>query len=648
MTLFKQIAIIFSIFIILIIGSVMYLNFNSANEFIQNQLYTTSEDTATSLGLSLSVEIPNAQANEDLSTMETMIQAIFDRGYYEEITLKDMDGNILIENKNILKVKDIPDWFINNVNIIVPTAKMQISGGWMPYGVISVKLHSGHAYMQLWQTFTNLLETFTILVCIVLLTLYFVLKIVLKSLVGVEKQAKAITNNDFIIQEKLPFTTEFKNVVIGMNKMVAKVKDVFDHEALMVKKYNDLLYNDQDTGMGNRKFFSLKLSSLLNGQDAKSSGTVIIFILHNFSEVKKSVGFKTLDIYINKLAELFYETTEKVEERVVTRLKDSEFSMILPATSYESAKKITDEFIKKTEEIKPDELKSIKEFYISGGATYYDEKDNQKDILARADFALSSAKMKSEAYVHFHEIKNDESLMQLGQQEWHKLIISLLENDGIKLAHQAVKFISGETYHNETYLRMSDEHGTIYPARIFIPMLNSLNLTDEVDKKVIELAFKIAKTNHAIAINIAASFIKNSQNIYWLEKFFKEIDNKNLNVSFEASNYSIIHNMETFVNFSKIIREDGYSFGIDNFSITDKNLQYLQEIKPAYIKADKSFYIDMHKEGEISSYESFNLLTKSLDIKLIATAVESEEESEKLREINIELQQGAYIQEPII
>ena len=78
MTLFKQITIIFSMFIILIIGSVMYLNFTSANQFIQNQLYTTSEDTATSLGLSLSMNIPTE--SENLSTMETMINAIFDRG----------------------------------------------------------------------------------------------------------------------------------------------------------------------------------------------------------------------------------------------------------------------------------------------------------------------------------------------------------------------------------------------------------------------------------------------------------------------------------------------------------------------------------------------------------------------------------------
>ena len=235
MTLFKQIASIFSIFIILIIGSVMYLNFNSANQFIQNQLYTTAEDTATSLGLSLSMNIP--QNDEDISTMETMVNAIFDRGYYESITLIDMEGNTLIENKNIFKVKNVPDWFLNNVKLKVSTAQTQISSGWIPYGTLSVKLHTGHAYIQLWNIFIEILTTFAFLVSLVLLILYFVLTFILKSLKGVEKQAMAITNNDFIIQEDEPFTTEFKNVVKGMNKMVVKVKAIFEHEELMVQKY---------------------------------------------------------------------------------------------------------------------------------------------------------------------------------------------------------------------------------------------------------------------------------------------------------------------------------------------------------------------------------------------------------------------------
>jgi EAL domain-containing protein (putative c-di-GMP-specific phosphodiesterase class I)/GGDEF domain-containing protein len=639
MSLFKQIAIVFSLFVTLVISSIMYLNFKSSSDFLQNQLFTISEDTATSLGLSLSMNIPQ---DDDISTLETIINAIFDRGYYEYIILKDMDGKVLIENKNIIKVKDVPQWFINNVHVKVPEASTQVSNGWVPYGTLSVKIHTGYAYNQLWNSFKDLVNTFFFLTALAMLSIYILLKIILKSLKSVENQAIAITQNSFIIQKKLPFTTEFRHVVIAMNKMVSKVKDIFDQEAQMVKKYNDLLYKDSDTGMGNRKFFSLRLSSLLEQDDLKSSGTVVIFVLNHFAETKKIVGFKELNNYINKLAEIFYESTKGIEERVITRLKDNEFSMILPALNYDKSKEIIDKFLSSANEIKSDRLKEIEEFYIYGGATYYNQEDKQNEILSRADYALSNAKMSKEQSVYFHEIQELDSIVKMGKQEWHKLIQNAIENEGVKLSLQAVKDIDKNIYHEESYLRIMDDKGNIHPARVFIPVLNLLNLSDKIDRKVIQLALE--NSNKNIAINIATSFIQNISNLRWLETTLKTKGNNK--ISFEAGNYAITHNLDMFIQFSNIIRKYNCEFGIDNFRISKTNLNYLQELKPSYIKANKTFFFDMQEDAKSSIYNSFKILVNSLDIKLIATSVESQEEVEKLKALGINLMQGRFIQEP--
>jgi len=642
MTLFKQIAIIFSLFIVLIIGSVMYLNFNSANEFIQNQIYSTTEDTATSLGLSLSMNIPKDKS--DLSTLQTIINAIFDKGYYQSVTLKDMDGKILIENKNELKVKNVPQWFIKHIHIDVPTAKSQISSGWVPFGVISVKLHSGHAYTELWSIFKDTLNTFAFLSALAMLSLYLLLKIILKSLNKVENQAIAITQNNFIIQKKLPFTTEFKNVVIGMNKMVKKVKYIFDHEALIVKKYNDLLYKDEETGLGNRKFFSLRLSSLIEQKDLKSSGTIVVFVLNNFSKIKETIGFKALNNYIKNIADLLYDITKETEERVISRLKDDEFSIILPDTDYLKTQAIVEKFLAKSQEIMSDDIKNQKDFYIYGGVTFYDETDKQKEILSRADYALSNAKLKNNSCIYFHDMNNKNKMLELGKQEWHKIITNAIKNNGVKLSLQPVRDGNNQTYHEEAYLRIQDEQGVIYPARVFLPLLEKLNLTDEIDKKVIETALK--ENDRYIAINIATSFIKKLANIRWLEKILKKY--KTDKVSFESNNYAITHNLEIFKEFVPILKKYGYSFGIDNFNINSKDLNYLQDLKPSYIKANKSFFFDMSEVSQTSLYESFKILIISLDIKLIATSIETQKESEKLKNINIELMQGDFIQKPSI
>jgi hypothetical protein len=56
----------------------------NTKNFVEQQLSSHAQDTATSLGLSIT---PYIAISEDLPIIETMTNAIFDRGYYLEIEL---------------------------------------------------------------------------------------------------------------------------------------------------------------------------------------------------------------------------------------------------------------------------------------------------------------------------------------------------------------------------------------------------------------------------------------------------------------------------------------------------------------------------------------------------------------------------------
>jgi len=93
MTLFKQITILLSMLLLIILLTVMSLNFKNATESIQNRLYEDAQNTASSLSLSLGT------ANGDLTTMQTMINANFDSGSYNFISLVDMNNKILYKRE---------------------------------------------------------------------------------------------------------------------------------------------------------------------------------------------------------------------------------------------------------------------------------------------------------------------------------------------------------------------------------------------------------------------------------------------------------------------------------------------------------------------------------------------------------------------
>ena len=113
MTLFQKLALLISSFLLVLICFVMFLNFKTANEFVQAQLYNKAQDTATALGLSLTT----AARTNDTAQMEAMINSIFDSGYYEDVSLLTMDGKPLIKRHLDVKVMDVPVWFIDNVKI---------------------------------------------------------------------------------------------------------------------------------------------------------------------------------------------------------------------------------------------------------------------------------------------------------------------------------------------------------------------------------------------------------------------------------------------------------------------------------------------------------------------------------------------------
>ena len=206
MSLNKQMILFIASMVFILLLGTFTLNLNNTKNFLQAQLESHAQDTATSLGLSLSsVENP-----EDISSMETMINAVFDRGYYASISLIDMDNITLYQRKNSKSMDSVPDWFINTIQLEAPEAQALVQTGWIPVGSLSVISHTGHAYAELWKTALTLLAWFGIAALAAILIVIYTLNLMLKPLKDMEKQAEAIVKKEYLIQDKLPSTIEFK------------------------------------------------------------------------------------------------------------------------------------------------------------------------------------------------------------------------------------------------------------------------------------------------------------------------------------------------------------------------------------------------------------------------------------------------------
>ncbi len=636
MTLFNKIALIVSSFLLVLLVTVLLLNFKTASTFVQGQLYTDAEDTATSLGLSLSTAV----GNEDISMMDTMINAVFDRGYYQDMILEDVDGKVLIQKHLDMKVKDVPPWFIELVELKVPMATVEVSAGWMPFGTLTVRSHAGHAYLQLWHIFTKLMGWFVGLSIAALAILYVMLKIILHSLQDVRRQAEAVNENSFIILEKIPGTREFKQVVLAMNSMVGKVQKIFEKEAETLQKYHELLYTDGVTKLYNRRYFMGELSGYLQSETL-SSGSILFLSFNDILVAKQAVGFAKLDELLKGFADLLNTEGGQWNDTLIARLGGQDFVMLSPNASAEALMEEAGVILEKSRGMINSYGIDDSAFYLNGAVSAYSGEDTIKNLLSRTDFALTAAKAKGAfAVERYKETGSATSLM--GKEEWAQEIQAAMEEGRIRLAMQSV--INGdETYHDEVYLRFEDRDGEIHSAGYFMPMLIRLGLTNEVDKHVFTQVLRYIGENPgaSLAVNVSTDFIKDGAMLYWLTQQLKE--NK-APISFEISNGQVLRDQAVCSDFAAMVRGYGNRFGIDNFSTQSGDMNYLKELKPAYIKMHKNMLLeDSESEESKAVFKSLQIIAESLGILFIAVAVESSEEQEKLAAMGIDAMQGSGV-----
>lgn len=390
MTLYKQTALILSLFLLIILSTVLILNFQSANKGVQDRLYEDAKNTATSLSLSL------GGANGDISIMSTMINANFDSGNYRKITLVDVENNLLYERVLESDIVVVPKWFTQLITLRAPIASANVSAGWSQVGILHVQSDSTYAYKQLHSILIDLLVYFVIIALLSLIAINLLLHAVLKPLKEVQKQASAITQNEFIIQDNIPYTKELADVVVGMNNMISKVKAMFDKGNEELKAQKELEYTDENTQLKNRKYLIDKLPAYLKVDASYEGGVNMLIAFNGILEANEKIGHKLVDKLFVTIADIFKQNTKDIQESIVARINGTEFSLFLPNYSGSDAIELAKNIQEHCLNLINSAGLNKKETFICIGIYEYNHQDSISELFSRSDNALAQAKFNQE------------------------------------------------------------------------------------------------------------------------------------------------------------------------------------------------------------------------------------------------------------
>jgi hypothetical protein len=172
MTLFRQLMMTIIAIFSLMLAVVMVINFNTTKGYLIGQLESTTQDSATSLSMSVS----DFMASEDYASVESSINAVFDSGYFSEVRIHVYDTDKNITRSNETKIDGVPNWFINLIDFKVPVARAIISNGWNELGQVYITGSAGYGYNQLWLASRDLLVSFFVIGAITLIVGSFALR----------------------------------------------------------------------------------------------------------------------------------------------------------------------------------------------------------------------------------------------------------------------------------------------------------------------------------------------------------------------------------------------------------------------------------------------------------------------------------------
>ena len=619
MSLFKQVSIVLIFIFFILFTLIVGLSFNIMKESTKKSLYENVQNSVTSLSLSIT------NAGEDESTIKTVINASFDNGNYEKIIFKNMQEEVVYEVQKELKIdEDIPQWFINFVDIEEISALATISNGWNVLGVLEIYGDRAIFYEQTYAIFTKLIVSLLISFAILLVVLFFLFTFILKPLKVINKQAIAVMKNEFILSEKIPFTTEFKSLTLSINSMINKFENMFENTNNVLKLNKELLYVDEITKLNNRKYFILKANEYLDKDNTNNKGFVVIISL-KIDVINKVHGYaKTNEILTNLSSNIKKEFSGDLNS-VLARMNGSEFVALIPNILEDNIKDSLDKFIKKVKNI--EELKNNINFALCK----YENEDSTRTLLTKMDYAISQSKIHTENdYFYVKNIENYKT-----KEEWINILNVSLKEEHFKLMHRDILDINSKENLLKTISFGLEYEGEIIKYGEFIAPILEQNRLDEVYLHIIEKVFK-SKENNLVSIQLPTMFIEKLSSYAKLKELLTKY--KNQNVIFEIEEEAFNKNLNSTLMYVELFKENNFKFAIFNFIANSDDYSYLKELKPLYIKASKYFLLESRQ-----SLNMLKILTQSLDIKLVATSVDDVSEITTLEEIGINAVSGSVM-----
>ncbi|AVU74021.1 MULTISPECIES: cyclic di-GMP receptor LapD [Pseudomonas] len=644
MSLFKQLLIAICLFLVVAFSGSFMVSLESSRAQYVNQLRSHAQDAATALALSLTPNI------DDPAMVELMVSSIFDSGYYATIRVVDVaTDQTLVERTGTPDAGNVPQWFIKLIGLEPAGGDAIVSRGWEQAARVEVVSHPMFALAKLWQSALGSLGWLLLCGAVSAVLGALLLRRQLKPLDYMVHQSHAIARREFLSLPELPRTPELRRVVQAMNQMVEKLKALFQEQAERSEKLRVESYQDNLTGLANRRYFEMQLHARVSNPEQASSGYLLLLRVKDLAGLNQRLGGQRTDQLLKAVGEQLQRECARYPEthNMVTRIRGGEFAVLAPGLVREEALQLAQNLESALASLHATGATDVASVASIGLAPFV-HGDSPQAVLQLGDQALAQAESQGEPGWACLDHSASASVGD-DHHAWHNLLDQALSNQRFELYFQPVVAAQDTqvVLHYKVLSRLLDEQGQTIPAGRFLPWLERFGWTARLDRLMLEQVLKqMAGHDQSLALNLSSATLADPQALNKVFEILRAHSNLGPRLTLEIGEEQLPE-QAVLEELTRHLRELGFSLSLQRFGGRFSMIGNLSRLGLAYLKIDGSYIRAIDQESDKRLFiEAIQRATHSIDLPLIAERVETEGELAVIREMGLFGVQGQLVGEP--
>ncbi|MFW0890168.1 UNVERIFIED_CONTAM: EAL domain-containing protein [Pseudomonas sp. JL1] len=644
MSLFKQLLIAICLFLVVAFSGSFMVSLESSRAQYVNQLRSHAQDAATALALSLTPNI------DDPAMVELMVSSIFDSGYYATIRVVDVaTDQTLVERTGTPDAGNVPQWFIKLIGLEPAGGDAIVSRGWEQAARVEVVSHPMFALAKLWQSALGSLGWLLLCGAVSAVLGALLLRRQLKPLDYMVHQSHAIARREFLSLPELPRTPELRRVVQAMNQMVEKLKALFQEQAERSEKLRVESYQDNLTGLANRRYFEMQLHARVSNPEQASSGYLLLLRVKDLAGLNQRLGGQRTDQLLKAVGEQLQRECARYPEthNMVTRIRGGEFAVLAPGLVREEALQLAQNLESALASLHATSATDVASVASIGLAPFV-HGDSPQAVLQLGDQALAQAESQGEPGWACLDHSASASVGD-DHHAWHNLLDQALSNQRFELYFQPVVAAQDTqvVLHYKVLSRLLDEQGQTIPAGRFLPWLERFGWTARLDRLMLEQVLKqMAGHDQSLALNLSSATLADPQALNKVFEILRAHSNLGPRLTLEIGEEQLPE-QAVLEQLTRQLRELGFSLSLQRFGGRFSMIGNLSRLGLAYLKIDGSYIRAIDQESDKRLFiEAIQRAAHSIDLPLIAERVETEGELAVIREMGLFGVQGQLVGEP--